>query len=286
MSEIAFFSVIFPGNIKFFKSFLRSLNQQSYSNFDLVLANDGCGDLSEFFTEFPKERIRLIEVNLIPSAIREIGIKYIIEQGYRYLIFGDTDDTFSFNRIEVARNLLENHSIVVNEIDLVDEQENQIIESYIGNRFEYSFDFFLKDFENYNFCGMGNSSLRLSHLKEVKIPRKIIAVDWFFFTKYWSGKGFFTSEARTYYRQHGDNTVGLGKISPQSVLRSLQVKLEHYSELSSFITEFRLKFQAVELTLKKIESKTAFNEYYLYIINSLPKNSLWWEEGMLLEGPP
>lgn len=283
MNRVAFFSVIFPKNIRFFEYFIDSLKRQSYSRFDLVLVNDGCETVDEILSSYPKEKLTLLTCSGTPASIREFGLNYLRSTGYEYAVFGDTDDTFSENRVESSLDLLEGKNLVVNDIDLTDAEGEKTRVSYIGNRLGESFDFTLSALENYNFVGLGNSSMRLSDLETIKIPPDLLAVDWFFFTKYWSGEASFTSEAKTYYRQYGENTVGLGSVSEESVLRSLNVKLKHYEALSVFSDVFRSKFENARDTMKKVRSREFFEEYYKQVIRFLPQNPLWWEDGMVIE---
>ncbi|TGK30939.1 glycosyltransferase family 2 protein [Leptospira gomenensis] len=282
-NTVAFFSVIFPNNIKFFEYFIDSLTKQSYSKFDLVLVNDGCESLDRILASFPEEKLVLLSCDGTPAGIREFGLNYLRSSGYEYAIFGDTDDTFSENRVEAALDLLESRHLVVNDIDLTDVDGKKKNESYIGKRFGKSFDFTQGSLENYNFAGLGNSAMRLSGLPAVKIPPDLLAVDWFFFTKYWSGEASFTSEAKTFYRQYGANSVGLGTVSEESVLRSLNVKLKHYETLSVDSGVFKTKSKRTRDTIEAIRSRAIFEEYYKKVIRFLPANPLWWEEGMLFE---
>ena len=72
-----------------------------------------------------------MEAGKNPIENREKGINYCINQGYDILIFGDSDDYFSRNRVEKSIELLSKYSIVVNDLNLFDKQINEtMVHSY------------------------------------------------------------------------------------------------------------------------------------------------------------
>ena len=119
--KVAFFSVIFPGVKKFIYDYLLSLSQQSFKGFDIILVNDGCPSFEQIKSEFTD--LNIIEILSSSSIIknRERGISWMKKEGYEHIIFGDADDYFSLNRVEVCLNLLDNNEIVFNDLTTFNE---------------------------------------------------------------------------------------------------------------------------------------------------------------------
>lgn len=97
-------SIIIPAynTEKYIKSTIYSILEQTYSNFEIILIDDGSNvDLSDVVKEkFDDDRIVVItnESNLGVSASRNIGIH---NAKYRYLAFMDSDDLWSKDKLEV-----------------------------------------------------------------------------------------------------------------------------------------------------------------------------------------
>ena len=78
--------------------------------------------------------------------------------------------------------------------------------------------------------GFTNTSILL---KNVDIPTfipSLIASDWFFFTKLIQNgaSSIFTNEAISYYRQHENNTLGIGDLNHDVYMLTVDIKLQHY----------------------------------------------------------
>ena len=62
--------------------------------------------------------------------IRANGLTHLKNLGYANVIFGDADDSFAPNRVEVSKNLLQVHDLVVNEIDVHIVSSGEILPGY------------------------------------------------------------------------------------------------------------------------------------------------------------
>ena len=208
--KIAFFSTIFLENKKYIPGFFNSLVDQTYSLFDVVIVNDGYDEQEQLIEQYSSLNIVILEAGKNPIENREKGINYCIEQGYDILIFGDSDDYFSRNRVEKSIELLSKYSIVVNDLNLFDGSgvyECNYISNRLTNYTEINYDFI----ENKNIFGLSNTALNINILGLVKFNKEIIALDWVLYKNLLKNgnTAIFTNETTTYYRQYDKNLLGL-----------------------------------------------------------------------------
>ncbi|MFZ4435099.1 MAG: glycosyltransferase family A protein [Flavobacterium psychrophilum] len=102
---MAFFSVIIPvyNKERFLEKTINSVLNQSFTNFELLLINDGSTDNSlALLNQFTDKRIRLIsQTNQGVSAARNLGIQ---EAKSPYLAFLDADDIWEPDHLETMHN--------------------------------------------------------------------------------------------------------------------------------------------------------------------------------------
>ena len=210
MKTVAFLTTIFPMKKQFLIDFFDSLCIQTYSNFDVIVVNDGYDNLSDIIVKYQNLSIIELPYSSTPAKNREYGINYCIDKNYDILVFGDSDDYFSKNRIDRSIQLLSNYEIVVNDLTLFN--DIGIIEhKYFSNRIEnnsiinYSF---IKD---KNIFGLTNTAINLNILDKVKFKELEVEVDWCMFKKLLKldFNAIFTNEIISYYRQYSGNTIGL-----------------------------------------------------------------------------
>lgn len=208
--KTALLTTIFPDNIKYLDDFLKSLLEQTYSKFDVVIVNEGYQRVDQLIQQYFPLNIIPLEAGINPVENREHGINYCISHQYDILVFGDSDDYFSSNRIEKSIELLSNHSIVVNDLSLFNEEgiyEHNYLSNRLSNYTEIDYDYI----KNKNIFGLSNTALNVNILERVKFDKDLIALDWFLYKSLLrkGNSAIFTNETITYYRQHNNNTVGL-----------------------------------------------------------------------------
>ena len=208
--KIAFLTTIFPMKKQFLFDFFNSLNNQTHDNFDVVVANDGYSNFNEIKLKYGKLNIVELECSNTPAKNREYGINYCIERKYDILIFGDSDDYFSNNRVELALEALNSNDIVVNDVSLFD-NDGTYEDMYISNRLENDSKVNFNYIKNKNIFGLSNTALKINILSKVSFDKDLVAVDWYLYKGLLKNgcKAIFTNKAITYYRQYKDNTVGL-----------------------------------------------------------------------------
>lgn len=284
-----FFGVIYQDVDRYLLDYCNSIESQDMNKFDILILNDG------FIGEFPlkNERITIIDIknNFTPTEIRMLGIKYAIENDYKYVIFSDTDDYFSSNRISVSINKLEKYDFVFNELYLINEKKDVIQKSYYNNmlkKIEYTS---YLEIINRNLFGLGNTAVRVSELKNLFIPRKIIATDWWIFSILLLNKckGGFIKEVITYYRQHTNNFVGINKKLNKTILqKGIKTKRIHYKNILTYCKDQNMKEEEL-IYYKKLEEVNILNKYiqddsfckrYINVINKNYSKIFngWWSE--------
>ncbi len=286
--KVAILITVFPIIEHFLDNFFRSLQQQSYKDFDILVINDGLKNFYDYKKEYD---FNIIEYQYqdTPAKNREFGINKAIDLGYDYLIFADVDDYFSTNRIEESIKKLANYDLVYNELTLVDKNGKILVENYIHSKVDLAkFDIFKS-----NLFGLSNTGIRLNLFEtHLKIPLNLIAVDWYIFSVAMlkgNIKYYFLPDAITYYRQYNNNTIGLtNKFDQKNIINSLKVKKIHYQEMVLYCKKnkknkaleiYKKKLQAVLDLEMKLKDKITL-QTYLSIVNTNFENinTGWWSE--------
>jgi len=263
--KVSIFTTIFPMKEEYIIAFFDSLISQTYSNFDIIVVNDGFLNFSRIKDIY--KRLNIIELpysNTIGKN-REYGINYCIEKEYDILIFGDMDDYFEKNRVEKSLEFLKGADIVVNDLNLFD--KNGIFKyKYISNRLENKSEISIDFIKDKNIFGLSNSAISLKFFDNITIPDNLIAVDWYIFTLFLleGKKAIFTNETVTYYRQYEDNIVGLKELDLASLKKGIEVKIKHFENLVNKTNIFSQELERVLNIELKIKNKKI-------------KNPLWWE---------
>ena len=294
-SDTTFLTTVFPASEEFLSSFFVSLQNQTCKDFDVLVINDG---ISNFQTI--KERyfdLNIIEVISLssPAKNREVGIKKAIELGYKYIIFGDSDDYFSFNRIGETIKSLEKNDFVFNDLTLFSTKYKN--KSFLSKSIK-NIRLIQENILNSNVFGFSNIGIRSDIINpNINFDSNLIAVDWFFTSTLLIQKNYriiFLDNVQTFYRQHSTNTVGMSLIlTNQKLNLGLNVKLNHYSALIIFcqINNLYDKVQTFENKLMQIQQlkyklqDTLFLKRYIEVVNYHLKDifSGWWSEILTLE---
>jgi hypothetical protein len=283
------FSVIFSNNLKYFPSFLKSLENQTNQNFKLVLINDGVIGLDKYLQKLPFEYETHFVKKLTPFEIRIYGLKQVLKLDPEFIIFADTDDHFSNNRVEILLNKLEVYPFVCNDIDLMNEKDITIVNSYWGSRFKENFEFDVHFLKDKNIIGLGNSGMQVWPLKKMlkNVNQFSNGNDWLFFSSAENDlKALFVSTCSTHYRQHDNNLIGKKKLEEEGLIKIIKVKINHYKALlkmgfSAFDVENELKYNE-KIQKWLLNNKDNANNQ-LSVIDTLNYNFAWWEEPNFLK---
>ena len=219
MKNVAFLTTIFPMKEQFLNDFFDSLSRQTYDKFDVIVVNDGYDNFYDVKMKYQNLSIIELPYSDTPAKNREYGINYCIDNKFDILIFGDSDDYFSNNRITKSVKLLSDHEIVVNDLTTFDKTgiiQHKYISTRVKNNSIINYSF-IKD---KNIFGMTNTAINLNILDKVKFDDSLVAVDWLMFKDLLKlgHKAIFTNEIISYYRQYSDNTIGLREMEGRYLL--------------------------------------------------------------------
>lgn len=289
MSKTVFITTVFPGIESYLPDFFRSIHIQSYQNFDLLVMNDGLASIKEFLPEnFNVHMEMYIPRNANnPAAIREEAIEIARNKAYEVVVFGDADDYFQENRVELCLDYLLQEKIIVNELSLVNQEGLLISENYFSNRLLNKQRIDLGFIENKNIFGLSNSAFKMEILRNYHSDTNVIAFDWFFFTQLLMNSAtdaLFTNETISYYRQHEQNIIGINEISEKKIKKGILAKKEHYrglSEKSEYFVKYRCEMDFLfNFVDKSIENMAIYMEI---VKKNSVKFPLWWEDIVAIE---
>ena len=270
----AFFTTIYPMNKEYLFGFFSSLRKQTYRYFDVIVVNDRYENFEELENEFSSLNIVELAYSGTPAENREYGVNYILEHDYDILIFGDSDDYFDTDRVQVSVDMLNGFDIVVNDITLFD--KNGIsCQKYISNRVGNNTTIDLDFIKEKNIFGMTNTAVRVNTLRNITFDESLLAVDWYLFSILLSKKykAIFTNDTETFYRQYTDNTIGLGDITEASILKGIAVKFKHYELMQEENIQYKSLFVEICELKKKIENR----KYVEKLKKQNIQNPFWWE---------
>lgn len=288
MHNTLLLGVIYPGVEKYIKDYCNSIKIQDTKGFDILILND---KYNESF-QLNDDRITIlnIENNLTPSEIRMLGIKYAINNKYEYIVFSDSDDYFSSNRISLSKEKLKKCDFVYNDCILID-RSGGIINKYRSSYFKIRrANISISDIIDKNIIGFGNSGVKVKKIDNLYIPIEIIAVDWWIYSILLlnSCKGGYISKAINYYRQHKNNFGISTNLNKKKLLNGIRAKQIHYKNLLIYCKDCKMN-EATKIYFKKLEEINTLNKYiqddsfcrrYIEVIN---KNfskiyNGWWSE--------
>lgn len=295
-NRVVVLGVLYPGIEDYLDDYFFSLNSQTYKHHDIWIFNDGLDKMlvKMYIDKYNKLNVYLknLDNSYTPAEIRELAIK-TIKNKYDYLIFTDADDYFSSNRIEESINKLQNYDFCYNDMILVNNKGERLTQNtYFENKDNPINVNNFNQLVSKNFCGLSNTAinLRTINLDFLKIPKNLIAVDWWIFSLLLI-KGYvgcFVNNTFTYYRQHSTNTVGgLCKVNEKQLFRGLYVKKEQYNLLlednpSKFNIIIEEELNNILILEKKINERT-YLENYITHVNRENKEFMWWENIKLQE---
>lgn len=280
-SKIAFLSVVFPAIEMFLHDFFSSIEKQTMRDFDLYLVNDGLNNLGNYLEYYKNLNVTQLELSGSPAKLREKAIRHLKEAKYEAIIFGDADDFFLENRVEVLASLLKKHNIVANDIDIVDQTGEVVEKAYFSNRLKNGQRIDLNFIKNKNVFGLTNSAIGGDIISDINFDDNLLAVDWYFFSKLLCEKckASFTSETKSFYRVYGENIAGLGKMDEEKIMQGLRVKTLHYKNLAATNDGYQRLYKQFNKLQREITRDSSLKEVYVKKIKTTNVFApFWWEE--------
>ena len=276
----AVFSVVYPGVESYFPEFLSTLSKQTDRNFTLFLINDGLLNIERFLKRADLD-VKVKVAGGSPAALRKIGIRWVQEAGAKVIVFADSDDYFSENRVEISRDMLAKYDLIFNELILTGNggtDSTPMLQTHFSDGEIVS----CKHIRTTNCMGLTNTALRVKNIPFYidRIPENIIAFDWALFalSLHAGARGVFTKKTVTYYRQHGDNLASPHSFTEEQILRGVQVKRDHYQMLSQFYKEYEFLAKLFGELLVQLQSDEILRRKYCQAVRKhAPAIPMWWE---------
>ena len=277
---------MFPAMKKFLNDYLKSLEKQTDKNFDLIIVNDGLSGFGRSAKRYRLNNIQEIKGGGSIAKNRELGINYVKNKGYDYLIFTDSDDFFAHNRVKKSVELLKYYDIVVNDLTTVSAKGKTLNKLYFSKRLKNLFKIRCDFIKDKNIFGLSNTAIRVGCLeRKTNFQNDLIAVDWnLFYGLLKNGcSAIFSNETETFYRIYKGNTVGLSPVSKKNISQRAAAKFRHYLILSQSDKSYKSLAIGFGELIKKMNNKNFKNKYLNKIKSSCINKPFWWEEVKLLK---
>jgi hypothetical protein len=274
--KISLVLYVYPGIEKYLNDLIRSINNQSNKEFDVIIFNDNCNSLNVLFKDL-EIQYSIVDVTGSINQIRFNSLKILRAIKSEYFIFQDADDFMAKNRIEENLKALKNYDLVVNDLSLVNENSQILENSYWAKRLGNGFEFDEKFLRDKNIVGLGNTSIKKSLLIDPRLSFSALplAFDWFLFYQIFklnNLKALFITNTTTYYRQHQENIAGIKKLDFPRLKHVLNVKNAHYNALSNIGFDFKKELYQLSQIQVDVIDFLKFNS------DKENFNLLWWEE--------
>lgn len=263
----AFATVIYQQAKPFLDDFLRSIDNQTDNDFELILIND---NYSNPEIEDIVNRLKGLTINyqIVDFKERKLSIagtriemlKYIKKMGYDLLVLGDADDTFSPNRVEQCKYAYNNNK-----------QAAFFYNKLITDKGYDIFDnipLITKDIDNIsqqNYLGLSTSAIRMSLIKDDFLDSlyegESPVFDWYLFSRIIMdvGEGILVRYASTIYRIYDNNMVGTSR----DITREYDVKMIHYTNLAKRYDYFKYLLEELKkLDIKRIKQNENHQGYW------------------------
>ena len=283
-------AVIYPGVAPYIPDFLAALERQDTKDFDLLVLVDSVPNFELLKTSFNCEQMHASS-SATPAGIRSEVILHAVRNRYEQLIFADTDDSFSGNRISASVEHLKTHDFVFNELDLVDEKGSVLESGFLSKIHPFGHLTDYRGIVDFNVLGLSHTAVKVEALKEFEKVEGIVAFDWWLFTTLLlrGTRGKFIPDATTYYRQTASNVVGMmHKLNLDRLIHGIKVKSDHYVKVIKYCEAHRI-MRAVTIYSEKLDEMESlgiaidnkcFREDYISILNNNLNQIFkgWWSE--------
>ena len=283
MSRTAFVTFAYPGCEQFLAQTLDSLTRQTDQEFDVIIFNNSLDSLDTICQTSLNKTPEICAVYGNVPAIRSYGLKQMKTSGYHNVIFGDADDVFAENRIEVIKQLLSENDVVVNDLDVCNENLIQTRQAYFQNRLPSECLLNKDTIRLCNCIGFTNSALRADVIPETEFPDTLTAIDWALFTTILlaNARALFTGATSTKYRIHNRSHYDITSTNPSSLSFQVKVKYRHYEYLAQRFREYEREYNEFGSLQQKLKDTRYFDRYKRAMMAQLTEFPFWWEAAKL-----
>ena len=266
---------------KYLKEQIDSILEQTYSDFRLLISDDGSTDDTRKILEEYKNKDSRIQVFFQESNLGVVkNFEFLLKKvESAYYMFSDQDDIWKAEKIEKSLNKIENDNcdLVYSDLEVVDEKLNVTYESYWKLKGIYNK---IKKYNNFESLYLNNfvtgcTIISKKELIDTYLPlpnsSKYVLHDyWISLILSQNGKIDYIEEPLIKYRQHKNNKVGSKKKSNElrtiDEIRKLfiEVKKEHFKVFieneEKFLSEDVKKLNKKSLEYyEMLETKNNFN---------------------------
>jgi len=293
LMRVACLTVTYPGVESYFEEFYQSFLIQTNSSADLVIMNDGLGDLGKLISESEVQPVLIQEVKGSPAQNRMTGLQACKEAGYDVIICADADETMHEDRIGDIIEYFITHpqaELVFNNSAFRDES------GYFDLNYKSRLTW--QDILDFNVLGYGAMNLRSSVVPffQRHADTGVEAFDWWLAMVYLLSHESvdFLAATSNHYRKHTDNFVGpLTNIKSHQIQQALVVKTQFYKHLSFYCYRFQIH-EAQEIVRKQLDSLEETNDVIQFIgfewYSQTVKKYLetmdriyWWQPAVLMD---
>ena len=266
---------------KYLKEQIDSILEQTYSDFRLLISDDGSTDDTRKILEEYKNKDSRIQVFFQESNLGVVkNFEFLLKKvESAYYMFSDQDDIWKAEKIEKSLNKIENDNcdLVYSDLEVVDEKLNVTYESYWKLKGIYNK---IKKYNNFESLYLNNfvtgcTIISKKELIDTYLPlpntSKYVLHDyWISLILSQNGKIDYIEEPLIKYRQHKNNKVGSKKKTDElksiDEIRKLfiEVKKEHFKVFIEneeiFLSEDVKKLNKKSLEYyEMLETKNNFN---------------------------
>ena len=250
------FSLIVPvyNSEKYLKRCLDSIYNQTYSNFEVIVVNDGSTDNSEKIIKDYSNIKYIKQQNAGVSVARNVGISKVKGD---YFLFVDSDDTVESDLLERLNEIISNEDGIRYQLRIIDSNTNEYKEA---------------SFTNYN---GGKAFKEICKYKYIDLNCLYA-----FKTSYWKDNNFKFKEG-CYHEDFG--------LIPEVIFKANSVTsidycgYNYYQNDNSIMntTDYnkiiKKAFDVLDLGISEINNIEKYNKYYEYkaIFNSFIANSIF-----------
>ncbi|WP_416141355.1 glycosyltransferase family A protein [Lysinibacillus capsici] len=283
--DTAFVTFIYPKSQQFFEVFLNSLNNQSNKNFKLLVFNDGCNEaeISIFLKSYEYEIEIINNTCNSVAATRLNAFKYLANQPFNNFIFGDIDDTFADNRVEIIRKTMRRQNIIFNELNLCDATYNiiqsKMVSSYLEAKVYVSLDM-VQEQNLIGFSHLSVSKMIMEKLAKIELDCSVKVVDWVVISKLLKEHlAFFESQTCTNYIFHANNLALFDKTNLEELMFLIDIKIITYTQLIDVDKWYTSEIENL-LELKKLIKSDKDMQAKLIELYSLKEKKYypWWAQ--------
>jgi glycosyltransferase involved in cell wall biosynthesis len=276
--KISIIMPVYNGEI-YIEESINSILQQSYSNFELIIVNDGSTDrtkevINKFFYDL---RIKYYEFHENRGKVSALNKGYQLTTG-DFIVFLGADDVLTDNSLEKRLcNISEDTTAAFCNMWMCDKDLNPIQKFYGEKKRTLIWEFNYEELLFTNLVSGGTIMIRRDISDKIfPIPESLKFEDWWitFWTLYFSKRIIYQNEPLVYYRIHGKNDNG-----SLSDIDFDKLKKEDYKRHMVFYDELSLKIKNMnfengidyiniindnkQIKLKIIEGKLFFSKRFI-----------------------